>query len=94
MIFRAFNRDVPSCSQERAPSGLVTGPQAQIPRAHSRQVAGPGCLPQGRAVGGGRVPSPGHPSPRQEALPPPPPWHLCAAPTARKESFPERALRG
>ena len=46
--------------------GLVTGPDAHTPRTHGRWVAGPGCTPQGRAVGRGRAPNPGRPTPRQE----------------------------
>ena len=58
------------------------------PRPRNR-AAGLGCLPQGQALGGGRVPDLGHPSPRQGAQPSGRP---CAAPKARKASSPERAL--
>ena len=50
--------------------GLVTGPQARIPRTHSQWVVGPGRTPEGRVIGGGRAPDPGRPTPRQEAPPP------------------------
>ena len=63
--------------------GLVTGPHAHSPRTYSQWVAGPGRTPQGRAVGRGRVPSPGRSTPRQEALPPgallPPPQRVKPA---------------
>ena len=54
--------------------GLVTRPDAHTPRTDSQWVAGPGRMPQGRAVRRGTVPSPGRPTPREE--PPPPPGAL------------------
>ena len=65
--------------------GLVTGPHAHTPRTHSQRVAGPGRTPQGRAVGRGRAPNPGHPTPHTEREAPPP-GRPRAAPTARKTS--------
>ena len=41
--------------------GLLKSPHARIPRAQGKHAAGPGGLPQGRAVRGGRVRIPGHP---------------------------------
>ena len=64
--------------------GLVTCPQA-----HGKRAAGPGRTPQGRAVGKGRVPNPGHPTWRPEAPPSGRPW---AVPGARKVTSQERAL--
>ena len=66
----------PSCRPHSAQSkhararavGLVTGPHARIPRIHSQWVVGPGSPPKGRAVGPGRAPDPGRPTPRQEAF--------------------------
>ena len=52
---------------------------------------GPGSPPRGRAVGGGRAPDPGRPTPRARGAPP---GHPHAAPTARKASWQERALWG
>ena len=49
--------------------GLVTGPHARTPRTHRQWVVGPGSPPGRRAVGGGRAPDPGRPTPRQEAPP-------------------------
>ena len=51
---------------------LMTGPHAHSPRTHSKCVAGFGRTPQGQAVGRGRVPNPGRPTPRQTATPLPP----------------------
>ena len=57
-------------------------PRPQAPRTHSQWVVGPGSPRRGRAVGGGRAPDPGRPTPRQEAPPPgtnmPPPQHAGA----------------
>ena len=39
---------------------LLTGPDVRNPRTQSKQAVGPRRTPQGRAVGGGRVPNPGH----------------------------------
>ena len=60
----------------------LTGPHAHTPLTHSECVAGPGRTPQGRAVGCGRVPSPGRPPARQE--PPPPPGALVPPPQRAK----------
>ena len=89
----------PSCRPHSAQSelaracavGLVTGFHAHTPRTHSQWVAGPGRTPEGRAVGRGRAPNPGRPTPRQEASPPGRPR---AAPTTQKASSQERALWG
>ena len=66
-------------SQERALWGWWWVPTPASPRAHSQWVVGPGSPPRGRAVGGGRAPDPGPPTPRHEAPPPgtlmPPPQH-------------------
>ena len=52
------------------------------PRPHSQWVVSPSSLPRGPAVGGGRAPDPGRPTPRQEVHPPgilmPPPQHARA----------------
>ena len=80
--------------------GLVTGPHARTPRTHSQWVVGPGSPPRGRAVGDGRAPDPGRPTPRQEAPPPgtlkPPPQHararavgLVTGPHARTPPHPQ-----
>ena len=50
--------------------GLVTGPHRFTCRIHSQWVAGPGRTPQGWAVGRGRAPNPGRPTPRQQTTPP------------------------
>ena len=71
--------------------GLVTGPHARPPRTHSQWVVGPSSPPRGQAVGVGRAPDTGHPTPRQEA---PPPGRPHAAPIARKASSKERVLWG
>ena len=42
--------------------GLVTGPHAHTPCAQINSSAGPGRTSQGRAVGGRRMPSSGHPT--------------------------------
>ena len=77
------------CQLARArPVGLVTGPHAHTPGTHSQWVAGPGRTLQGRAVGRGRAPNPGHPKPRREA---PPPRCPRAAPTARKATSQKQA---
>ena len=47
--------------------GLVTGPHTHTPRTHSQWIADPVRTPRGRAVGRGRAPIPGRPTPRQEA---------------------------
>ena len=67
----------PSCGPNSAQSqlvraravGFVTGPHAHTPCTHSQWVAGPGCGPQGRAVGRGRAPNPGCLTRRQGAPP-------------------------
>ena len=67
----------PSCRPHSAQSqlararavGLVTGPHAQTPRTHCQWVAVPGRTLQGRAVGRGRAPKPGRPTPRRETPP-------------------------
>ena len=46
---------------------LVTGCHACTPRAHSKQAAVSAHLPQGQAVGRGRLPNPKHTWRRQEA---------------------------
>ena len=78
-------------SQERALWAWGRVPTPAPPRTHSQCVVCPGSPPRGRAVGDGRAPDPGHPTPRQEA---PPPGRPRAAPTARKASPQERALWG
>ena len=50
--------------------GLETGSHTHTPCTHSQWVAGPGRTPEGRAVGRGRAPNPGPPTPRREAPPP------------------------
>ena len=63
----------PSCRPRSARSqlarpravGLGTGPHAHPPYSHSQWLAGPGRTPQKRAVGRGRAPHPGRPTPRQ-----------------------------
>ena len=57
-------------SQERALWGWCRVPTPAPPRTHSQWVVGPGSPSRGRAVGGGRAPDPGRPTPRQEAHPP------------------------
>ena len=49
--------------------GLVTDPHAHTSRAHKERPAGPGSLPQGRAVRGGRVLDTEQPSRRHQAPP-------------------------
>ena len=69
---------VPSCRPRNGQSklaracalGLVTGPHAHTPRTHGQWLTGPGSTPQGRAVGRGGAPNPGHRTLRQEPLPP------------------------
>ena len=68
---------------------LVTSSHAHTPRTHGKHAAGPGSLPQGQAVAGGRVRNPRHPSRSNEA---PPSGRPGAALTARKASWQERAL--
>ena len=68
--------------------GLVMAPRAHTPHTHSQWVAGLGRTPQGRAVGRGRAPNTGRPTPSQEA---PAPGHLRAAARARKASSQEDA---
>ena len=45
----------------------MTGPHAHTPRTQSQWVAGPGDTLQGRAVGRGRAPNPGGPTPGRQA---------------------------
>ena len=86
----------PSCRPHSAQSqlararavGLVTGSHAHTPRTHSQWIAGPGRTFQGRAVGCGRAPNPGRPTPRGEA---PAPGRPRAAPTARRASSQKQA---
>ena len=59
------------------PVGLVMSPQTRTPRAERTRAAGPGCTPDGRAVGRGRVPEHSHSSPGLEA---PPPGNLLPLP--------------
>ena len=70
-------------SQDRALWGWGRVPTPAPPETHSQWVVGPGSPPRGRAVGGGRAPDPGSPTPRQEAPPPgalvPPPQHAKPA---------------
>ena len=88
----------PSCRPHSAQSrlarmcavGLVTSP-TPTPCVQGKQAVGPGSTPQGRAIGGGRVPDPGYPLCRREA---PASGVPRAAPTARKASSQERALWG
>ena len=68
--------------------GLVMAPRAHTPHTHSQWVAGLGRTPQGRAVGRGRAPNTGRPTPSQEA---PAPGRLRAAARARKASSQEHA---
>ena len=42
--------------------GMVRDPTPSLCALEEPRAAGPGRLPQGRTVGGGRVPNPGHPS--------------------------------
>ena len=71
--------------------GLVTGPRDHSLCAHGKRAAGPGRLPQERAVWGARVPNPGHSTQRYKA---PPTNRPCAATTGHKASSQERALWG
>ena len=48
----------------------VTGPNARGPCAKRKTAAGPCCTPQGRALEGGTVPNPGHPSQKHYVFPP------------------------
>ena len=75
-------------------------PRPHPPRTQSQWVVGPSSPPRGWAVGGGRVPDPGRPTPRQDAPPPgilmPPPQHATAravgsvtGPHARTPPHPE-----
>ena len=86
-------------SQERSLWGWRQVPTPAPHRKHSQWVVGPGSPPRGRAVGGGRAPDPGRPTPRQQAPPPgtlmPPPQHararavgLVTAPHARSPPHP------
>ena len=59
--------------------GLVTCLHGHTLSTHSQCVADPCCTPQGRAVGRGRAPNPGRPTPRQEA----PPWGALVPPPQR-----------
>ena len=88
-------------ARKSARSGVGAGsPRPQPPRTHSQWVVGPGSPPRGRAVGGGRGPDPGRPTPRQESPPPgtlmPPPQHarecavgLVTVPHARTPPHPQ-----
>ena len=53
------------------------------------KVVGPGSPPKGRAVGGGRAPDPGRPTPRQEA---PPPGALVPPPQRQSQLARARAV--
>ena len=58
-------------ARKSARCGVGDGsPRPHPPPTHSQWVVGPGLPPRGRAVGGGRAPNPGRPTPRQEAPPP------------------------
>ena len=70
--------------------GLLTGPHARTPRTHSQWVVGPGSPPRGRAVGVGRAPDPGRPTPRQEA----PSTGALMPPPQRAEAAPKSARCG
>ena len=57
-------------ARKSARCGVGDGfPRPHPLRTHSQWVVGPGSPPTGRAVGGGRAPDPGRPTPRQEAPP-------------------------
>ena len=68
----------PSCRPHGAQSqlpraravGFVTGPHTRTPAPTASGWWAPAARPRGRAVGGGRAPDPGRPTPRQEAPPP------------------------
>ena len=71
--------------------GLVTGPDARIPRTHSQWVVGPGRSPQrtdGRAWERARSRTLGAQARGT------PPGRPCSATKARKASSQERALLG
>ena len=78
-------------SQEHVLWGWLRVPTPAAPCTHSQWVVGPGSPPRGRAVGVGREPDRGRPTPRQA---PPPPGRPRAAPTAPKASSGERARCG
>ena len=71
---------------------MVTSPHVHSPPTHSQWVAGPGRTAQGRAVGPGRAPSPGRPTPTREA-PPPPPGALVPPPQRAKRAHKSRPAR-
>ena len=71
--------------------GLVTGPNARIPRTHSQWVVGPGRTPESTSGRGRESAQPRTPHTKARGAPP---GHPIAAPTARKASSQERALGG
>ena len=64
-------------------------PRPRPPRTRSQWVVGPGSPPSGWAVGGGRAPDPGRPTPRQEA---PPRAPSCQPPSAQSQLARARAV--
>ena len=63
--------------------GVGDGSPSHTPRTDSQWVAGPGCTPQGRAVGHGRAPNHGRPTPTQEV--PSPRAPLCCPHNAQSQ---------
>ena len=91
-------RRAPSCRPHSAQSeharvravGLVMGPRARTPRTHSQWLVGPGRMPE-RTIGRGwESARPRTPETQAKGAPP---GHPHAAPTARKATSQERALR-
>ena len=61
-------------ARKSARCGVGDGsPRPHPPRTQDQWVVGPSSLPRGRAVGDGRAPDPGRPTPRKEAPPRAPP---------------------
>ena len=71
--------------------GLVTGPQARIPRTHSQWIMGPGRTPERRSGRGWERARPRIPHTQAGGDPP---GHPHAAPAARKASSQKRTLWG